>query len=375
MGLSTFDCKHIVTKISSLPGIVITSFDVASKNKSVLGHHWTTIVVDECHKLKGDGCRSHAIMPMLQSADHLLLLTGTPQQSKPLELYNLLASLQPVVFQSKLEFMNRYCDGQLNSWGEWEAKGSLHEEELFFMLQHMMIRYRTEDVITDLPAMHRELIHVKMTEPDDIDNMVEMKMRYKTLCMQMTKETDPFKKRQLSHQLGQHSIAMWRETECVKARICSDMILEDILKHPNDKYVIWSKQVTVLRIFEDLLCDIPTITVTGCIPPIKRSIMIDSLVDPEGVTRVGLMTMDSCGEGLNFVPGVSRMWFVGMDHTPSLMFQAEKRAHRKGCTKEVFSKWLFLEDSHDTHVLGHMESKQELNDRIIDGSISGTQFF
>ena len=40
----------------------------------------------------------------------LIMITGTPAMSRPVELFNLLAVLRPNVFKNFLEYANRYCN-------------------------------------------------------------------------------------------------------------------------------------------------------------------------------------------------------------------------------------------------------------------------
>jgi SWI/SNF-related matrix-associated actin-dependent regulator of chromatin subfamily A-like protein 1 len=376
MGVDTVDCEHATDDVSTETRPVIVSFDVAAKNHSILTRKWTTIVMDECQKIKNDCVRSMNIMPVLQSAEHVLMLTGTPQQSKPLELFNLLTAILPKVFPSKIQFMNRYCDGKLNAWGEWEANGCFHSKELFFILQQVMIRYRTEDVIKDLPPLTRVIVRIDSDDAEFAANMIEMKAKFSRLCAEASSETDPQKKRKKSKECQQQSLVMWRESGLHKVTICMPIILADMAAHPEDKYIIWCEHMVQVKYISDKLVDLyPYVAVTGETPPAKRTSMLEGVSNPDGPLRVAVLSIKSCGEGLNLVPGVSRMWFVETDHTPSLMLQAEKRAHRKGCVKPVFSNWVVLNDSHDDHVLAGLKGKQYKNDIVVDGIKSAKNFF
>ena len=59
----------------------------------------------------------------------MLLLSGTPLLSKPLELFTQLHALLPAAFRSEREFSVRYCDGKQGRFG-WEAKGATHSGAL-----------------------------------------------------------------------------------------------------------------------------------------------------------------------------------------------------------------------------------------------------
>lgn len=55
--------------------------------------HWRCMVVDEAHRLKNPDSKLTKELEQF-SMDHMLLLTGTPLQNNPTELYTLLHFLQ-----------------------------------------------------------------------------------------------------------------------------------------------------------------------------------------------------------------------------------------------------------------------------------------
>ena len=89
------------------------------------------IIADESHYLKNaDAQRTKAILPLLQSANRAVLLTGTPALSRPAELYPQLACVESAVacvgsvanrrvtsaigrgvFKAFKPFGFRYCNG------------------------------------------------------------------------------------------------------------------------------------------------------------------------------------------------------------------------------------------------------------------------
>lgn len=53
--------------------------------------------------------RTKAAMQVLKSCEHLLLLSGTPALSRPIELFPQLSILRPDLFSKFVEFGQRYC--------------------------------------------------------------------------------------------------------------------------------------------------------------------------------------------------------------------------------------------------------------------------
>ena len=61
--------------------------------------------------------RSKNLIPLLQSAKRVLLLSGTPILNKPVEIYNLMRILRPDVTPSFKEFTTRYCNPKSTNFG------------------------------------------------------------------------------------------------------------------------------------------------------------------------------------------------------------------------------------------------------------------
>lgn len=91
---------------------VVISYDLAvRKIAEIAAVKWTTVVVDECHYVKSRKAkRTKALTPVLQKAEHLLLLSGTPALSRPEELFSQLHALLPRTFKAFSKFAFRYCD-------------------------------------------------------------------------------------------------------------------------------------------------------------------------------------------------------------------------------------------------------------------------
>lgn len=56
--------------------------------KAISGAHFRVVVVDESHQLKNSNAmRTKLISPIMKAARRLVLLSGTPALSRPVELY------------------------------------------------------------------------------------------------------------------------------------------------------------------------------------------------------------------------------------------------------------------------------------------------
>ena len=133
------------------------SYDLATKRASDLEDlNFQACIVDEAHYLKSrDAQRSKKLMPVLQRAKRLILLTGTPILSHPVELFNLIKVLRPDVMTSFTQYTQRYCDPKPSRFA-MDYTGSTCVDELNFWLNKViMIRRLKKDVLTELPSKTR----------------------------------------------------------------------------------------------------------------------------------------------------------------------------------------------------------------------------
>lgn len=168
------------------------------------------IIADECHRIKSrEAVCTKTLLPMMQQAKHVVLLSGTPAINRPKELWTLISALDPKCFPSYAHYSERYCNGQQRPWG-WDDNGSSNLEELQELLSKaFMIRRRKTQVIDNLPKKTRIFIRTKLTreakqklralqlhynelstklhkdKPEDYDEMVKLRMRLKSMLSEM----------------------------------------------------------------------------------------------------------------------------------------------------------------------------------------------
>jgi len=144
--------------------VVILSYDLVKKKKDqLLKKDFQFVILDESHMIKDSKSgRSQAVEPLAKNSRYLVLLSGTPALSRPIELYSQVAVLQPRLFPSVTQFGNRYCDGKKKLIGGREVpdfSGSSNMTELSLLLQERcMIRRLKQEVLDQLPAKQRCMV-------------------------------------------------------------------------------------------------------------------------------------------------------------------------------------------------------------------------
>src|SRR5690606_13455452 len=115
--------------------------------------------LDESHRAKnGDAQRTRAVVALARTSPRVLLLSGTPATSRPIDLHAQLALLDPALFGTRREFGVRYCDAHEDArLGVWNDRGASREQELHMLLRETyVLRRLKEDVCAGLPPKLRE---------------------------------------------------------------------------------------------------------------------------------------------------------------------------------------------------------------------------
>ena len=124
-------------------------------------------IVDEAHYLKNlQAKRTMRLTPILQKCKRVVLLSGTPAEARPMELFNLLSIIRPDVFTKFADYGVRYCDPKPSAWKRgWEYKGATCMRELHIMLSSsLMIRRLKKDVLSEMPSKQRSKVQIQADE-------------------------------------------------------------------------------------------------------------------------------------------------------------------------------------------------------------------
>lgn len=133
--------------------ILITTYEVVLKDVAVLSRiKWKALIVDEAHRLKNAKSRLFDDLASVPR-EFCLLLTGTPLQNSTEELWALLHFADPVQFESKETFVEKF--GQLT---DAQQVSDLHS-----VLRPYLLRRVKEDVEKSLPPKEETLVEVSLT--------------------------------------------------------------------------------------------------------------------------------------------------------------------------------------------------------------------
>ncbi|KAJ8434666.1 hypothetical protein Cgig2_030052 [Carnegiea gigantea] len=143
----------------------IISYDTVPKlQETLISSEFKVVIADESHYLKNaQAKRTNASIPIIGKAQYVILLSGTPALSRPIELFKQLEALYPDVYKNVHEYGNRYCRGGV--FGVYQG-ASNHEELHNLMKSTVMIRRLKKDVLSQLPVKRRQQVFLDLAEKD-----------------------------------------------------------------------------------------------------------------------------------------------------------------------------------------------------------------
>ena len=174
--------KHIIFSSAdklprASPKIVIVSYKMVHRLRAdLLRRAWGMVIVDESHVLRTPLSRAEArqtcaITQLLRGVARVVLLSGTPSPTRPLDLFLQCDILQPgLLGNDKYEFMKAYCHIERSPF--FTVGRGKRAHELNLLLKHVMIRRLKRDVMSELPPKTRSLVHILIHTPSQTRSKV-----------------------------------------------------------------------------------------------------------------------------------------------------------------------------------------------------------
>ena len=367
----------------------VISYDLSVRMiDKIIEKKFNYIISDEAHYLKSrQAKRTLCLTPILQRAKRCVLLTGTPILAKPMEIYSLLHILRPDKFKSFKDFGTRYCDPKILRFGVIDWSGSSNSRELNSILNKLMIRRLKKDVLSQLPPKKRQKIEIATDS--------KVIKRLKIFMEKSSKKFEELLGTQIElDKLGINAedINISNKKEKDSDNKSKDNEEESILNKFNKaysmtgeaklpgirdyvnylvdnscKFLIFAHHSEVLDAIEDVIIDdkIGYIRIDGKVAIDKRQDLVNKFQTDEECL-VAILSITACATGLTLTKA-STVVFAELHFTPSIMIQAEDRAHRigqdAGC---VNIHYLVGEDTLDVLLFRKLNEKQNIVSTTLD---------
>ncbi|XP_011876001.1 PREDICTED: SWI/SNF-related matrix-associated actin-dependent regulator of chromatin subfamily A-like protein 1 [Vollenhovia emeryi] len=313
--------------------ITIISYDLLARAVDVLEKYiYGFIILDESHVLKSSKtARFQAVHRICAHARHIVLLTGTPALSRPIELYSQINLVVPR-FMRYEDYGVRYCAGQRTAFG-WDFAGSSNLQELQLLLKtNCMIRRLKVDVLNQLPPKIRQVI---ILDPALIKAGTK---QMKEMSLKMQKKATA---------LERHNALLqyYNESSFARLKAVGDYVRN--LFENRIKCILYAHHQNVL----DAICEVAEtmkiryIRIDGKTSSEQRKLQVDKFQERDDYLAA-VLSITAANAGVTLT-AAHLVVFTELFWNPGILCQAEDRVHRIGQNSNVVIRYLVARDTAD----------------------------
>ncbi|VDN01887.1 unnamed protein product [Thelazia callipaeda] len=338
--------KRNIVKFDAL----ITTFEMVVSDCDILKQiNYQVCIIDEAHRLKNRNCKLLTSGLLSLTAEHRVLLTGTPLQNNIEELYSLLNFLEPEQFHSSSAFLEQF--------GQCQTEDQV--QRLQEILKPMMLRRLKEDVEKTLQPKEETIIEVQLSNTQKKYYRAILERNFSHLCkgtsvpslmnamMELRKCCNhPFLINGAEEQILteiKSGHPEWNEDDVYQHALVQSsgklvLIAKLLPKLHADghKVLIFSQMVRVLDIIEEFLVaqNYTFERIDGNVRGDLRQSAIDRFSKKDSDRFIFLLCTRAGGLGINLTAADTVIIFDS-DWNPQNDLQAQARCHRIGQTKMV----------------------------------------
>lgn len=366
-GASTFVIEP-KTKLHEIPEdtqIWIINYDVLRKFlPQLVKIRFNCIVADECHLVKSPtAMRTKAFRRLAAYAESVIMLTGTPLLSRPVEMFTLLNVIDSKSWSNYYEYVRRFCGAHQTRWG-LDVSGASHIDELREKIRRYFLRRKKEEVLLELPAKTRINVPVELSNEEEKQYTSAEKDLGKYLREHEGKQPSAVAKTMQAEKLAKLNVL---RQLCALGKINAAYEIIDSILESGEKVLVFSSFVGPLEQMLDHYKD-KAVILTGQTPIEERGPIVNRFqTDPD--VRIFLGGIKSAGVGITLT-AASNVLTLDYSWTPADHEQAEGRAHRIGQRNSVNVYQLIAKNTIDEKMAEILEHKQRIFDRLIEGETS-----
>ncbi|XP_063626142.1 SWI/SNF-related matrix-associated actin-dependent regulator of chromatin subfamily A-like protein 1 [Cydia splendana] len=341
--------------------VVIVSYKMVTIHKDLLrDKKFGVVIIDESHQVKTPNAKcTLALKSISKLSARMILLSGTPALSRPIELYTQLELIEPKLFNSYNEYGKRYCAAKQTNFG-WDMTGQSNLAELQVILQkRFLIRRTKEEVLTELEQKTRESVLLDET-------LLEFTKEDKTGLTQMAESYRSCRASERHTAL----LNFFSESARVKIpAICK--YIRQLLSSSTDKFLVFAHHRAVI----DAICstldeeEVHYICITGSTPTNARADLVDKFQYVESC-RCGVLSITAANSGLTLT-AAKLVLFAELHWNPGILTQAESRAHRIGQQGGVCARYLLARGTCDDYMWPMLQGKLNVLNNV---GLSGDSF-
>uniref|UniRef100_A0A2M4AFD2 Putative chromatin remodeling protein n=1 Tax=Anopheles triannulatus TaxID=58253 RepID=A0A2M4AFD2_9DIPT len=309
------------------------------------------LIFDESHTLKNFKAKcTNVAMALSKKARRIILLSGTPALSRPVELFTQLQMLDSRFCTFK-EYSTRYCAGKQSSFG-WDASGQSNLTELNILLaRKFMVRRTKDEVMSELTEKNRETVILDpsyMWTNDGIEDDMSCYANDYSQSKGRQREDILLKYYSMS-------------AEAKAPAVCA--YLKEVLKE-NTKFIVFAHHHCMLDAIDKFLTKqkVDFIRIDGSTRSDLRAPLVEKFQTKESC-RAAVLSLKACNAGITLT-AAHLVLFAELDWNPSTLAQAESRAHRIGQMDNVTVRYLLAHRTADDIIWAMLQRKQDILTKV-----------
>jgi hypothetical protein len=328
------------------------------------------VVLDEAQHIKNPRtANAHACKEL--KADHRLVLTGTPVENSPSDLWSLFDFLLPGYLGSHREFRQLYEKKTASA-----ARGE-QPERLANLIRPFILRRTKHEVCAELPAKLEQLLYCELGDEQRqlYDNLLLAGRKLLELAKREGWQEHRFDVLATLLRLRQvcchpallppeYLAGCSADIPSVKFELAKEVILEAI--DSGHRILLFSQFTSVLELFPDWLkkARIPYEYMDGNTK--DRQKRVDHFNQNPDIP-VFLLSLKAGGVGLNLT-GADTVIHYDLWWNPMVEDQATDRTHRIGQNRTVTAIKLITRHTIEEKILGLQDAKRETFHRLLGGA-------
>ena len=340
--------------------IIIINYDILhSWVKTLKRLQPKVLITDECHYFKSNRAkRTKAIKWLAKGIDHIIGLSGTPIENRPIEIFNIVKIIDPKLFPNWFLFGRRYGDGRNTGFG-WKMDGASNTEELHSKLvKSIMLRRLKKDVLKELPKKQYSFIPMELNNRKKYEfaenDFIEFVKQYKGITA--AKRVEKAKALVLIETLKQLAVT-GKLPQAIHW-------IEDFLE-TGEKLVVFTTHKSTIKSLMELFGNI-AVKLDGSMNSDRlRQDVVDRFQNDPKI-RLFIGNMKAAGKAITLT-AASNVVILELPWTPGALRQCEDRCHRIGQKKCVNIHYLLAVDSIEEHIAKILDDKSKVLDAVLDG--------
>jgi len=316
------------------------------------------LIIDECHFIKNNKAqRTKAVKRLAKGIPHVIALSGTPIMNRPVEIYNAVRLVDPVLLPELWTFGKRYCGLKHNGFG-WDWNGATNTKELHDLLtSSVMIRRLKKDVLKDLPDKTRSFVPMEIDNRSDYVNAEENFIDF----IRNRKGLEAAVKASKAAHLVQ--IEALKQL-AVHGKIKQVMSWIDDFLDVGEKLVVFAIHHNVIDELMEKFGDI-AVKIDGRMTGQQKEDSKDMFQTSDDI-RLLIGQIQAAGTGYTFT-AASHAAIIELPWTPSQLSQAEDRLHRITQENAVTIHYLLAQDTIEEKMARLLDKKAEVVAAVTDG--------